>query len=134
MAFKCSRVQEREPLEVRLHRGARVLGSPGGSVVKNSPANAGDAGLIPESGRSPGGGNGSPLQYSCLGSPMDRGAYSVTVHGVAKSRTGLSTHARTEGEYNVGRQANWERRSRQREACVSQERATAYEIWEMQVL
>ena len=71
VAFKCSRVQEREPLEVRLHRGARVLGSPRGSVVRNSPANAGDAGLIPESGRSPGGGNGSPLQYSYLGNPME---------------------------------------------------------------
>ena len=57
---------------------------PGGSVVKNSPANAGDVDLIPESGRSPGGGNGNPLQYSCLGNPMDRGAWQVTVHGVAK--------------------------------------------------
>ena len=46
----------------------------GGSVVKNPPANAGDAGLIPGSGRSPGEGNGNPLQYSCLGNPMDRGA------------------------------------------------------------
>ena len=49
-----------------------LLGFPGGSVVKNSPANAGDKGLIPESGRSPGEGNGNPLQYSCLGNPMDR--------------------------------------------------------------
>ena len=54
------------------------MGSSGGSVVKNLPANAGDvedAGLIPESGRSPGGGNGNPLQYFCLGNPMDRGAW-----------------------------------------------------------
>ena len=50
-----------------------VLGFPGGSVVKNPPANVGDAGLIPVSGRFPGEGNGNPLQYSCLGNPMDRG-------------------------------------------------------------
>ena len=50
------------------------LGFPGGSVVTNQPANAGDAGLIPESGRSLGEGNGTPLQYSCLGNPMDREA------------------------------------------------------------
>ena len=56
-------------------------------TVKNVPANAGDAGLIPGSGRSPGGGNGNPLQYSCLENPMDRGAWRATVHGVAKSRT-----------------------------------------------
>ena len=58
-------------------------------TVKNVPANAGDAGLIPGSGRSPGGGNGNPLQYSCLENPMDRGAWRATVHGVAKSRTRL---------------------------------------------
>ena len=90
MAFKYSGVQEREPLEVRLHRGARVLGSPGGSVVKNSPANAGDAGLIPESGRSAEGGNSNLLQYSCLENPMDGGAWWATVHGVAESQTQLS--------------------------------------------
>ena len=60
------------------------MGFPGGSVVKNLPANAGDAGPIPESGRSSGGGNGNPLQYSCLGNAMDRGAWRATVHGVAK--------------------------------------------------
>ena len=48
-------------------------GSPGGPVVQNPPAIVGDAGSIPESGRSPGGGNGNPLQYSCLENPMDRG-------------------------------------------------------------
>ena len=57
---------------------------PGGSAVKNPPANAGDTGLIPESGGSPGKGCGNPLQYSCLGSPMDRGAWWATVHGVTK--------------------------------------------------
>ena len=53
-------------------------------MVKNSPANAGDAGSIPGLGRSPGEGNGNPLQYSYLGNPMDRGAWWATVHGVAK--------------------------------------------------
>ena len=57
---------------------------PGDSVVKNLPANAGDVGLIPGLGRSPGGGNGNPLQYSCLGNPTDREAWRATVHGVAK--------------------------------------------------
>ena len=67
-----------------------VLGFPCGSVVKNLSANVGDMGLIPGSGRAPGGGNGNPLQYSCLGNPMDRGAWQATVHGIAKSRTQLS--------------------------------------------
>ena len=60
---------------------------PGGSVVKNPLANAGDVGSIVGSRRSPGEGNGKPLQYSCLENPMDRGAWQVTVHGVAKSQT-----------------------------------------------
>ena len=60
---------------------------PGGSVVKNLPAMAGDTGLIPGLGRSPGEGNGNPLQYSCLENPMGRGAWRATVHRVAKSRT-----------------------------------------------
>ena len=51
---------------------------------KESPCNVGDLGLIPGSGRSPGEGNGDPLQYSCLGNPMDRGAWGTTVHGVEK--------------------------------------------------
>ena len=53
-------------------------------VVKNSPVNAGHAGLIPGSRRSPGAGNGNPLQYSCLENPMDGGAWQDTVHEVAK--------------------------------------------------
>ena len=59
-------------------------------VVKNPPANAGDrrdAGLTPGLGRSPGGGHGNPLQYSCLENPMDRGALQARVHRVAKSWT-----------------------------------------------
>ena len=75
-------------------------GSFGGSVVKNSPTNAGDArdsGLVSGLGRSPGGGHGIPLQYSCLRSPMDRRACWATAHGVAKGQTRLkrlSMHAR----------------------------------------
>ena len=61
------------------------IGFPGGSVVKNLPANAGNVGLISGSGISPGGGNGNPLQYSCLGNPMDRGTWWAAVHGVSKS-------------------------------------------------
>ena len=60
------------------------LGFLGGSVVKNPPANAGDVGLIPGLGRPLGKGNGNPPQYSCLGNPMDRGAWQATVHEVAK--------------------------------------------------
>ena len=59
-------------------------GFPSGSVVKNPPANAGDTGRIPGSGRSPGAGDGSPRQYFCQGNPMDRGASWAAVHGVAK--------------------------------------------------
>ena len=61
-------------------------------MVKNPPANAVDAGSIPGSERSLGGGNGNPLQYSCLDNPMGRGAWWATVHGLAKGRTRLSEH------------------------------------------
>ena len=60
------------------------MGFPGGSVVENPPANAGDVGSFPGSGRSPREGNGNPLQYSCLENPTDKGAWWATVHGVAK--------------------------------------------------
>ena len=69
------------------------MGFQGGTVIKNPPAAAGDArdlGLIPGQGRFPGGGNGNPLQYSCLENPMDGEAWQATVHGVAKSQTRLS--------------------------------------------
>ena len=59
-------------------------------MVKRLVCSAGDPGLIPGLGRSPGEGNGSPLQDSCLENPMDRGAWSATVHGVVKGRTLLS--------------------------------------------
>ena len=64
-----------------------ILGFLGGLVVKNLPANAGatgDTSSIPELGRYPGVRNGHPLWYSCLGNPMDRGAWGATVHGIAK--------------------------------------------------
>jgi len=67
-------------------------GFPGGTVVKNLLANVGNArnsGLIPELGRSPGEGSGNPFQYSCLGNPMDRGAWWAIVHGVARVQHSL---------------------------------------------
>ena len=71
------------------------MGFPGSTsqVIKNPSANAGDvrdAGLIPGSGRSPGEGNGNPLQYSCLENSIDRGAWQATVHGVTESQTQLN--------------------------------------------
>ena len=64
-----------------------MMGFPGGSEVKASALNAGDLGSIPGSGRSPGEGNGTPLQCSCLENPMEGGAWQATVHRVAKSQT-----------------------------------------------
>ena len=68
----------------------KVLGFPGGSDGKAATCNAGDPGSIPGSGRSPGEGNGTPLQYPYLENPMDREAWWATVHGVEKSWTRLS--------------------------------------------
>ena len=68
-----------------------ITGFPDGLLVKNRPANVGYAGSIPGLERSPGGGNGNLLQYSCLENSMDRGAWQATVHEVAESRTRLST-------------------------------------------
>ena len=65
-------------------------GFPGGSDGKESACNAGDVGSVPGLGRSPGDGDGNPLQYSCLENSMDTGAWQATVHGVAKSGTRLS--------------------------------------------
>ena len=64
-------------------------------MVKNPPASIGDLGSIPRSGRSPGGGNGNPLQYSCLETPMNRGAWRATVHRIAESGTTEHTHTHT---------------------------------------
>ena len=65
----------------------QIRGFPGDTVVKNLPAYAGDEDSIPEWERSPSEGNGSPLQYSYMKNPMDRGAWQATVHGVTKNRT-----------------------------------------------
>ena len=84
---------------VSLSRLYWTRGSPVAQTVKNQPANAGgvgDTGLIPGTGRFPGGGNGNPLQYSCLENPMCRGVWGVTVQGVEESQTWLkwlSMHA-----------------------------------------
>ena len=67
-----------------------MASKPFSSDGKASACNVGDLGSIPGLGRSPGEGNGNPLQYSCLENPMDGGAWGATVHGVAKSRTQLS--------------------------------------------
>ena len=64
-------------------------------MVKNLPLNAREVGSIPGSGRSPGVGNGKPLQYSCLDNPMGRGVWEATIHGVAKSQAQLSVHTHT---------------------------------------
>ena len=67
-----------------------IIGFPCGSAGEKSACNAGDLGLTPGLGKSPGEGNGNPLQYSCLENPMNRESWWATVHGVAKSWTGLS--------------------------------------------
>ena len=80
------------------------LGFPCSSVSKESACNArgiGDMGSVPGSGRSPGGGNGNPLQYSCLENPVDRGAWWATVHRVTKSQTRLSEHAHSTKDYRI---------------------------------
>ena len=68
--------------KLHFHFLSLFKGFPGGSGVKNPPANAGGADLTPGSGRSPGEENGNPLQYSCLGNPMDRGTWRAAVRGV----------------------------------------------------
>ena len=68
-----------------------TVGFPHSSVGKESACNAGDLGSIPGSGRSPGEGNGNPLQYSCLENSMDKGAWQATVHGVARVGHDLAT-------------------------------------------
>ena len=103
---KSSKCRQNVPFELESGCGACFLwGFPGGSVVKSSPAIAGaarDVGLIPGSGSSPGGGNGYPLQYSFLENPMDRGAWSATVHGVIKRWISLSNWACTPTNVVVG--------------------------------
>ena len=74
-------------LLMNIERTSKISDFPGSSMVKNLPANAGDEGLIPGLGRSLGEGNGNPLQYSCLGNPVDRGAWWATVTGHKDSDT-----------------------------------------------
>ena len=87
MSLKLLGWWEREERNTFYRKTSTDWDFPGDSVVKNPPAKAGDAGLVPGSGRSPGEGNGNPLQYSCLRNPMDRGAWWATIHRVAKSQT-----------------------------------------------
>ena len=77
-------------IEIILATTSTIIFIPGGSDGKESACNAQDLSSIPGSGRSPGEGNGYPLQYSCLENSMERGAWGATVHGVAKSQTRLS--------------------------------------------
>ena len=74
-------------IDVFISKYISIKGFPGGSEIKNLSVNAGDAGLIPGSGRSPGEGIGNPLLYSCLGKPMDRGAWCAVVHGLQEIDT-----------------------------------------------
>ena len=83
-------IQAKESRSLNLSLFYIPQGFPGGSDSKVSSRNAGDLGSIPGLGRSPGEGNGNPLQYSCLENSMDGGAWWATVHGVAKSQTRLS--------------------------------------------
>ena len=79
-----------DPLALELRFEAKRFGLPQWLSGKESACNAGDPGSITESGRSPGEGNGNPLQYSCLENPMDRGAWWATVRGVTNSQTQLN--------------------------------------------
>ena len=103
-------------------------GFPGGSEVKASACNAGDLGSIPGLGRSPGEGNGNPLQYSCLKNPMDGGTWWATVHGVAKSRTRLkrlsSSSSSASGEEPVQETSETWVRSLGQEDPLEEEMAT----------
>ena len=91
--------QATEACSNQLQEKGRFMGGFGGSEVKASASNAGDPDSIPGSGRSPGEGNGNPLQYSCLENPMDGEAWQATVHRVAKSRTRLSDFTSLYGRY-----------------------------------
>ena len=86
----CNNTKWFKRLETMNNSTTAFMGFPGGSDGKGSACNAGDLGLILGLGRSPGGGNGNPLQCSCLENPLDRGAWWSMVHGVSQSRTGLS--------------------------------------------
>ena len=79
--------RHRHKIEQKEYATLFLVGLPSGSVVKNLPAKAEEVGSVPGSGRAPGERKMATLQYSCLGNPMDRGAWGATTHGVAKSQT-----------------------------------------------
>ena len=82
-------------LTVICYMPCTIKGSPGGSFGQESSCNAGDLSLIPGFGRSPGKGSGNPLQYSCLGNPVDRGACRAMVHGVSRVEIDFGTKINT---------------------------------------
>ena len=84
MLFKLFQYREENKKFLTLYEVLAQLGFPSGSAVKNPPVSAGDLGSVPGQGRYSGERNGNPLQYACLGNPMDREAWQATVHGVAK--------------------------------------------------
>ena len=94
-------------------------GFPHSSVGKESACNAGDLGSIPRSGRSPGEGNGNPLQYSCLENPMDRGAWRATVQGVTRDRHSQVAFTTTTAEKTEASKALGHDRSRLQVQLVS---------------
>ena len=104
IGFECGREQiandrktQAQMISMLLDTNKGTKDFPGGSDGKVSAYNAEDPGSIPGLGRSPGEGNGNPLQYSCLENPMGRGAWQAIVHGVAKSRTRLSDFTSNKG-------------------------------------
>ena len=98
--------------------GRHFLGFPDGSVGKESTCNIGDGGSIPGLGRSPGGGHGNPLQYSCLENPMDRRAWRATVHRVAESDTTKATeHSRRRSLLLMAQRPKYLKRADVEAAC-----------------
>ena len=109
-----------------------LRGFPGGLEVKNLPADAvdvGDVGLIPGSGRSPGEGHDSPLQYSCLENPMDRGAWWATVYRVTKSQIWLSTHVCTPGDIRSKTRSGWVQFTHVNQGEISKITETKIKLW-----
>ena len=126
----------------RIFQGAiihNIQGFTGGSVVKESACDAGDTGSITGSGRSLGEGNGNPLQYSCLGNAMDRGAWRAAVHGLANSRTWLSIHAGRQASiifntslttpWQKSRQSNKKKKNRHLRINRHQKKASRVKMW-----
>ena len=121
--------QGRFPIDIWLHHLLRGL--PWWGSGKESACNAedtGDVGWIPGSGRSPGGGNGNPLQYPCQENPMDRGAWQARVRGVAKSQMQLSAHACTDLE-DIGywKEGSWKFRTQ----AMGEQKQKRWELWNL---